>query len=405
MLRKVRYLLSTLNDDWRNLTHPLDASTIVWSKELIISTATQPQTALNTSLEIRRASAAHFPNFAKAFKTVATQVREEGLLRRAQWFYALVGAAIAAGFAACIAISILIGPSWYLLIIAAVAGILFAQVGFLGHEAAHRVILSSGPRNDRLALVLINFIGMSYAWWDSKHTRHHANPNQVGKDPDIKVDTVSFLEEDAALARGIQRLITKYQGWLFFPLINFEGLNLHYHSFKHLLSPGKVKNRWLELALLTFRFAALYIPIFYFLPLGMAFAFSGVMLAVFGTYMGASFAPNHKGMPVVPREVRLDFFSKQVRTSRNITGGWWVTAFMGGLNYQVEHHLFPSMARPYLARTSKIVKAYCLENGIPYTQTTLIRSYRAVIDYLNEVGIFASDPFECPMVHQFRPVA
>ena len=54
------------------------------------------------------------------------------------------------------------------------------------------------------------------------------------------------------------------------------------------------------------------------LPFGMACAFLGVQLAVFGLYMGASFAPNHKGMPIVPAGVKMDFFSKQVRTSRNI---------------------------------------------------------------------------------------
>ena len=73
-----------------------------------------------------------------------------------------------------------------------------------------------------------------------------------------------------------------------------------------------------------------------------------MQLAVFGLYMGASFAPNHKGMPIIPADVKLDFFTKQVRTSRNISGGWWATALMGGLNYQIEHHLFPSMPRPHL---------------------------------------------------------
>ena len=62
-----------------------------------------------------------------------------------------------------------------------------------------------------------------------------------------------------------------------------------------------------------------------------------------------SFAPNHNGMPIVGRDVKLDFFSKQVLTSRNVSGGWWATALMGGLNYQIEHHLFPSMPRPHLA--------------------------------------------------------
>jgi fatty acid desaturase len=84
------------------------------------------------------------------------------------------------------------------------------------------------------------------------------------------------------------------------------------------------------------------------LPVGMAFAFIGVQLAVFGVYMGASFAPNHKGMPILPHDSKVDFLRRQVLTSRNIKGNWLMDTFMGGLNYQIEHHLFPNMPRPHL---------------------------------------------------------
>jgi hypothetical protein len=70
--------------------------------------------------------------------------------------------------------------------------------------------------------------------------------------------------------------------------------------------------------------------------------------------MGAAFAPNHKGMPLVAKEAKLDFFSRQVLTSRNIRGSWLKDNLMGGLNYQVEHHLFPSMARPNLRKAHEI---------------------------------------------------
>jgi fatty acid desaturase len=69
----------------------------------------------------------------------------------------------------------------------------------------------------------------------------------------------------------------------------------------------------------------------------------------------------------------------------------------GGLNYQVEHHLFPNMARPYLARARVIVKAKCAELDVPYTETSLGRSYKIVVEYLNQVGLAARDPYECPM--------
>lgn len=343
-----------------------------------------------------------FPPITRAYTQLSQSIRDLGLLRRTPWFYISVGALIIAGFAGTITGMIFLGDSWLQLLMAAALGILFTQVAFLSHEAGHRQILKSGPANDRLAQILGAVVGMSYSWWDTKHSRHHANPNRVTKDPDIDIDVISFLDVDAAKARGVQRWVTQRQGWLFFPLLTLEGLNLYFISFRHLFSRGPVKDRALELTLLITRAVLVFGPIFYLLPFGMAFAFSGVLVAVFGVYMGASFAPNHKGMPIIAPETKLDFFSKQVRTSRNITGGWWATWLMGGLNYQIEHHLFPSMARPYLAQTREIVMEFCQANKVPYTETTLIKSYAIVIEYLNRVGLAARDPFDCPITAQYR---
>jgi fatty acid desaturase len=118
--------------------------------------------------------------------------------------------------------------------------------------------------------------------------------------------------------------------------------------------------------------------------------------------MGASFAPNHKGMPILANNSNVDFLRRQVLTSRNVSGGSWVDYFMGGLNHQVEHHLFPTMPRPHLRHTKKVVQKFCAENNIPYTQTSLVKSYAIVIAYLNRVGLAAKDPFSCPVVGEYR---
>lgn len=349
-----------------------------------------------------RARASDFPPIAKAYTRLSQAVQELGLLKRTPRFYALVGAANVLALGGAITGFVLLGDSWFQLLIAAALGIIFTQIAFLAHEAAHRQILASGPANDKLARFLAGAIGMSYSWWDSKHSRHHANPNRVGKDPDIDVDTISFLEEDAVEARGLRRWITQRQGWLFFPLLTLEGLNLHWHSIRYLSQREPLQHRFTEIAIIVARFAVLLVPLFWLLPFGMACAFLGVQLAVFGVYMGASFAPNHKGMPVIAHDARLDFFSKQVRTSRNIRGGWWATWLMGGLNYQIEHHLFPSMSRMHLARARNIVIEYCDKLEVPYTETSLLRSYAIVIEYLNRVGLAARDPFDCPMMAEYR---
>ena len=129
-----------------------------------------------------------------------------------------------------------------------------------------------------------------------------------------------------------------------------------------------------------------------------AAVFLAIQLGLFGFYMGMSFAPNHKGMPLVPKGMKLDFLRRQVLMSRNIRGNRLLDSLLGGLNYQIEHHLFPSMPRPHLRRAAPLIADYCREHDVPYTQTTFWHSYAIVFRYINRVGLGERDPFECPLV-------
>lgn len=333
-----------------------------------------------------------------SYTQLSKQVRDRGLLRRAPTFYGLLFAGLVLALGGAVAGFVLLGHTWLQLLIAGALGVIFTQFAFLSHEAAHRQIFSSGPANDLAGKVLGNgVVGMSYSWWMNKHSRHHANPNRIGKDPDIEEPMISFYTEEAVTRKGFRAAMATKQGYLFFPMLLLEGLNLHLASVRSLVTVRPNKERMVELSLIFGRFALYLAAVFWVLPLGMAFAFIGVQMAIFGLYMGSSFAVNHKGMAIVPADVKIDFLTRQVRTSRNIRGRLWPTVLMGGLNYQVEHHLFPSMARPHLAETRRLVKAHCERNGVPYTEASLLSSYRTVITYLNEVGLSARDPFACPV--------
>ncbi|WP_150309137.1 fatty acid desaturase family protein [Planctomonas psychrotolerans] len=342
-------------------------------------------------------------NVASEYSALLHTVREAGLLGRRKAFYITMFSIICLLTAGAWTAFALLGDSWYQLIVAAGLGILFTQFAFLAHEASHRQVFASGKVNDTSGRLLANiFVGISYSWWMTKHSRHHANPNVVGKDPDIEPDFIVFREEDATGLSKFRTWVTRRQGYLFFPLLLLEGLNLHVTSLRTVFGRGKVDKRALEISMLSVRIIGYLAVVFYFLPLGMAFAFVGVQLAVFGLYMGASFAPNHKGMPQLPKDSKVDFLRRQVLTSRNIRGGVVMDSFMGGLNYQVEHHLFPNMARPNLRKAQQITREYCAKHNIPYTETSLMESYSIVVAYLNRVGLAARDPFDCPMTSQFR---
>jgi fatty acid desaturase len=327
-----------------------------------------------------------------------------GLMRRRYGYYwaKLIGAVVL--LAVWVAAFVWIGDSWWQLASAAVLGVTMTQIAFLGHDAAHRQMFKSGRWNDWISMIIANLlVGISYGWWQSKHTRHHANPNKEGADPDIALRAVAMTPAMATRHRSrLLRWLVAHQGWYFFPLLVLEGVSLHTDGLKRVLSRDKVERRWVEIAFLTVRLGGLTALVLAVLPPGKAVAFMAVQLAVFGLYMGSSFAPNHIGMPLVSPKLKLDFLRRQVLMSRNITGGRLISLFMGGLNYQVEHHLFPSMARPHLRKIQSLVATYCADEGVTYTQTSLWQSYRTVIGYLNTVGLKGKDPFLCPLVAQRR---
>jgi fatty acid desaturase len=342
--------------------------------------------------------------YVSGFAELTRRVQAEGLMARRYAFYWTCLSVAAVALGGLVAGMLLLGSSWLQLLLAAALGVLLTQLGFLGHEASHRQLFRSARWNDWTGRVLSGLlVGLSYGWWMNKHTRHHAHPNGLGKDPDIVSSAVAFTEEAAASRSRLGGWLVRRQGAFFLPLLTLEGLSLHVSSVRHLLSRRPVRHRWVEILFVVVRLVGYPLAVFLLLPTGIAFAFIGVQLGVFGFLLGGAFAPNHVAMPVVPRGVKMDFLRRQVLMSRNIAGGPVVQFLMGGLSHQVEHHLFPNMARPNLRRASHLVRAYCQEHGIAYTETTLTRSYVQILRYLNEVGLAGrADTFSCPLVQQHR---
>ncbi|MET0693590.1 MAG: acyl-CoA desaturase [Propionibacteriaceae bacterium] len=338
------------------------------------------------------------------FTALSQQIHAAGFMRRRYGYYWTKLIALAAALVGTIFAVVEIGDSWWQLVAAAVLAFVLTQLAFLGHDAAHRQIFRSGKWNDWVSLVVANLlVGISYGWWRNKHTKHHANPNKVDHDPDIHLKAVAFTPAQARRHRNpLISWLVAHQGWWFFPILLLEGLQLHTAGIRRVLSREKVERRWVEATFLAIRIGGYLAIVFAVLPPGKAAAFLGVQVGLFGLYLGSAFAPNHIGMPLVSPQLKLDFLRRQVLMSRNISGGRAMDVFMGGLNHQVEHHLFPSMARPQLRHARPLVAAYCSAQQLPYTQTTLWQSYGVVIRYLNTVGLRNRDPFLCPLVADRR---
>jgi fatty acid desaturase len=325
------------------------------------------------------------------FAELCRQVRELRLLDRRYVSYLLRIATTLGAFAAAWAVFVWLGSSWFQLIVAGVLGVLFTQVAFLGHDGGHQQIWRSRRANDLLGVVAgALLVGLSYGWWVDKHNRHHSHPNHEGQDPDIGDGVLAFTNDQIASRHaGLGRFIARNQAALFFPLLMLEGLNLHVASVRFLASApaGRAgRYRVLELALFAVHGIAYVSALLLVLDPVKAVAFFGIHQAVFGLYMGCSFAPNHKGMPTVAPGNKLDFLRRQVLTSRNVRGGWFTDLFLGGLNYQVEHHLFPNMPRANLRKAQALVREYCATHAIAYTETSLFGSYAIVLKHLHALG-------------------
>ncbi|GAA2538504.1 fatty acid desaturase family protein [Pseudonocardia hydrocarbonoxydans] len=318
------------------------------------------------------------------FARLAHRIGAAGLLDPAPAHYVGRSVTLGAVAAATVAAFVVLGDSWWQLLVAAVAAVVYGQVALLAHDVAHRQVFRTRRAAELTGRLIGNLgIGMSYGWWMRKHTRHHADPNLVGRDPDVAPGTIVFTPEHARDSRGIARLLVRHQDALFLPSITLAGLDLRRASVHGLLR-GRMPWRRTELALIAGHVGGYLTALFVVLPPGLAVAFLAVHQCLFGVYLGSIFAPNHKGM-LMPAE-RMDFLRKQVLTSRNVRGGRFTDGLlhiaMGGLNHQIEHHLFPSMPTPRQRRARVVVRQFCAEIGVPYHETTLLGSWSEMLTAL-----------------------
>ena len=336
------------------------------------------------------------------YSQVLAAVQTAGLMGRRYAYYTIRLLLLLAALGGVWVGFAFIGDSWIQLGIAAALAIVLTQIIFFSHDAAHRQIFRSNRANELTALVLGTLIGgVSLSWWNNKHNRHHAAPNTIGKDSDIDASIVHFFPAENPPTSRVGLWLHRRQGIWFFPLLVVEMLNLHVQGVQALITQPSLKRRRTEIVMLAARLGAYPVLLFVLLSPGRAAAFLGVQLAVTGLYLGVSFAASHIGMPVLAHDSRIDFFRRQVMTSRNVLGGRPASFAMGGLNYQIEHHLFPNMARPNLGKARVVVRQFCAERDVTYHEVTIVRAWSIVVGYLNRVGL-AARAFHCPITETLR---
>lgn len=348
-----------------------------------------------------RAGAAQ-ASHASEYTELSRRVKEAGLLERRYAPYALRSVLLALALAGGVVMLVVVGHSWWQLAVAVYFGVVFAQAGFLAHDAAHRQVFVSGKKNEWFSRVVSNLIvGLSHGWWMQKHSRHHANPNTIGKDMDMDANAIVYTPQDAATRTGAANWVMRKQGYFFLPAMSLTALDLHVKTIR-MVATGDVKHRGAEAAFLAVRLIGF--PTLVLLCAGPIIGAAALLVQVlfFGLLLGGAFSPNHMGMPIIDENQKVDYLRRQVLTARNITGGPAVDFLMGGLNHQIEHHLFPSMPSANLRQVRAMVRDYCAELGIPYLERSLPKALADVVKYLHRVGIRHADPFDCPAAAALR---
>jgi fatty acid desaturase len=275
---------------------------------------------------------------------------------------------------------------WLQLCDAVYLAFVFGQISFLGHDSGHRQIFHAAWKNNLASMLLGDvLIAMSYTWWIGKHNQHHAYPNQFDMDPDMDIPAICFSQEEALGKQKLRRLLAAYQAYALFALMLFVAIDFQRTSIFYVLRK-QGKERLLEVALLSVHYLLYFGLIFSQMSFWQGIVFIFVNQALLGLYMGSIIAPNHKGMPMLEKSSKIDFLRRQVMTARNVYSSPFNDFWYGGLNYQIEHHLFPSMPRNNLKEAQKVIKLFCQAHAISYYETGMVQSYKEILQFLHEIG-------------------
>jgi len=320
------------------------------------------------------------------FAELSRRVRADGLFRRRGGYYAVSIPSTIGALVILAAVVVVLRNSWWSLVVAVAMAFVMAQISFIGHDAGHRQIWSRRRGNDAVGLVLANLMsGFSFGWWLTKHTRHHGHTNDDGKDPDMVAGLLVYTPRQVSRAGRFGQRMARTQQVTVVPLLFLEALNLHIASVVALVR-RRDRSALVEAGLLVGHAALFFVAPFLILPPIRAALFVLITQLLFGFYLGASFLINHVGMPTPVAGEELGFLRRQVITSRNLSGPRFTGYLFGGLDSQIEHHLFPAMPRANLRRARAVVRPFCAEHGVAYTEQTPWHAYREVFHHLRTVG-------------------
>lgn len=284
--------------------------------------------------------------------------------------------------------------TWRVVLGGFLVGLFWQQCGWLSHDFLHHQVFKNREYNNLAGYLIGNvFQGFSVSWWKAKHNLHHACPNVAGFDPDI--DTMPFLAWSEKLfegeLEGLPHFLIKYQYIMYWPIICGARLSWLIQSNLYARFQAPEKRRTIEFNTLMVHYIwYASVLLFTMNSISEALLFFVVSQATTGVLLATAFSLGHNGMTIYQKGAfaSMDFNRLQVQTGRDVSGPSIVHWYMGGLDKQIEHHLYPKIPRHNLDYVQSLVVPLCAKFGIVHHTTNFWDGTKETIARLNDVASY-----------------
>lgn len=313
------------------------------------------------------------------FTALRARAVESGLFAHRPVPFYVHAALLFAGIGVAAAALVVAPAAWPLA--ALLLALVWQQGGWLSHDFLHHSVHADPERGEVVGSILGGVIlGFSGDWWRRKHNTHHALPNVLGVDQDIDTTPfLSFTEADLAEMSAATRLLVRLQPVTALPILAFARINWVVASARWAWGSPTVARRGLELTSIAVHHAWSLGLLFLLPTWGARLGFFLVSQLVSGLFTGAVFLVGHNARPIVTKDEAPGFYALQCMTTQNICPPFGLRWFFGGLDRQIEHHLFPTMPRHNHRYVAAEVRAICDAHGLTYVE-------RGFFEGLGDVG-------------------
>ncbi|KAM9767626.1 fatty acid desaturase 2-like protein FADS2B [Dama dama] len=287
------------------------------------------------------------------------------------------------------------GNGWLItMLISLLLTVAQAQGSFLQHDMGHLSMFKKSKWNRLMQTFVMGHIqGLSAKWWNNRHFQHHVKTNIYPKDPDIDVGPLFVIGDLQPVKYGNSKIkyINYEKQHLYFCMVGVPLLVPVYFNLKSILEMYHGRD-WKDIAWVS----SFYIR--YFITFGPFYGIFGTMgLIYLINFLESPWIAYVTQMSHIPmkmsKEENKDWFSTQVLATCNVEQSFFNDWFTGHLNFQIEHHLFPTMPRHNYHKVAPLVKSLCAKHGLQYVNKPMLKAFGDIARALKKSAAVWTDAY------------